>query len=386
MLIFVDGFSHYSGNTQLAQKWDVVNTSGTQTSNSPTIAHGLSGVGRFGAGGVAFDGKEEGSTSQKFQYMQKNYNGVSTIICGFAFKQGGTQCTTGGRLLTFMDGSTVQVAILVLQSGQLRAVRSTSINGGFDGFGGGGVQREELTTLGQSTNAISSSSFDFLEFKVIHHPTTGSIEVKRNGSAFWTLSNVNTAFSGVNNSSSVIVGGYNVNVFGTTTYHYLKGTVSDFYLLNTVANGDDALDPVDFIGDRRWEPLPPTQDGEDTAWSTTGSADHFANVDEVPPNETDFNSTSTVGARDGFVVQSPTGPAAASALIAVTMFCKKDTGGSNAIKCFARSGGGSYRNGTEFQVPNPYAFRQSFLCSKPGGGAITVADVASHQWGYEKTI
>jgi hypothetical protein len=156
-------------------------------------------------------------------------------------------------------------------------------------------------------------------------------------------------------------------------------------MLNTTVDGADALNPVDFIGDRHWEPITPTADGPDTAWTITGSASHFENVDEVPPNTTDFNSTATLNARDDFIVSSPTGPSTATALLSLTMFIQKNTGGSNEVKGLMRSGGGVYRNGTAFQVPTPWAFRQSFLCSKPGGGAITLADIGTHTLGYEKT-
>jgi hypothetical protein len=248
----------------------------------------------------------------------------------------------------------------------------------------------QQTVLGTSVSAISSSSFDFLEFKVVHHPSTGSVEIKRNGSAFYTLNNINTAISGANQSASVCVGGFTSVGIGAaaTTRHLqdLKAIISDVYLLNTTVDGSDALNPVDFIGDRHWEPITPTADGVDTAWTITGSASHFANVDEVPPNTSDHNSTATLNARDGFVVSSPTGPSTASALLALTMYCQKTTGGSNAVKGLMRSSGASYRNGTEFQVPSPWAFRQSFLASKPGGGAITIADISTHQLGYEKTI
>lgn len=378
MLIFVDGMGHYTDEF-LPKKWDVrlVDTAAGNIVQSLTS-------GRFGRGGITFTAVLA-ATGDRPVWIQKNYDGVSTIICGVAVRQTSTQLPFGGRLFTFLGGSVTQVALNILGSGQIQAFRSAT-SAATGTLHAGMVPPSQLVSLGVSINAISSSSFDFLEIKIVHHPTTGSIEILRNGQPFWLLANVNTAISGIDNSSSVLVGGYNIFDGGSTIRQQLQAVISDFHLLNTTVDGSDPLNPTDFIGDRSWEPLPPTQDGADTAWATTGSANHFANVDEVPPNESDFNSTSTVGARDGFVVQSPTGPPAASALIAVTMFCKKDTGGSNAIKCFARSGGGSYRNGTEFQVPNPYAFRQSFLCSKPGGGAITLADIANHQWGYEKTI
>lgn len=386
MLLFVDSFSHYT-QAFLGKKWDVVNNFNAVEIK---LEQSKDTVGRNGGGGVVYTGSETEGATQKGQYIQRNYSAVSTIICGLAFKQGGTQCTPGARFLTFMDGNTVQVGILVLQTGQLRAVRSTTINGGYDGFGGGGIPREELTTLGESTNAIASSSFDFLEIKIVHHPVTGSIEVKRNGAAFWTLSNVNTAFSGNNQSASVLVGGYDVSIGGVTVYHFLRGTVTDFHLLNTVVNGADANDPVDFIGDRHWEVVLPTSDLTYSDFTPFPSANHWENVDEIPPDDlTSYNATDTVGDKDSFGMASFTGPAAAEVLISYTMYSQKDAGGAVGVSGLMRSPagvGGTDGNGTEFQVPDPFAFRQSFLCTDPdSSGAITVAIANAAEHGYERT-
>lgn len=367
-LIFVDGFSHYS-DPFLAEKWDVLADTGA------TVTQSASGVGRFGGGGVVFT--VTALIAPRTGYIQKNYNGVSAIISGLAFKQGGTQLVEGGQLIAFVDSSTVQVAIWVMQSGQLKVMRALSPGLGIV------TGANNFVELGTSTSAISSSSFDFLEFKIVHHPSAGSVEIKRNHAAFYTLTNVNTGISGVNNSSSVVVGGFNAS--SSVSRFQLFGTVTDFYLLNTVANPDDALDPVDFIGDRHWEPITPTADAFYTAWTPSTGVSHFALIDEVPPNTSDYNSTTTLNAKDSFDVSAPTGPTTASALLALTMYCQKTTGGSNAIKGLIRLAGAD-RLGTEFQVPSPWAFRQSFLASKPGGGAITLADIAAADLGYEKTI
>lgn len=377
MLVFVDGMSHYT-DAFLGEKWDFRDTSANGCQHFTT-------GGRFDRGRVNFNGTSPSpSTTFSSQHLQKTYSGVGTIICGFALAQTAVQNPNGGWLIHFMDGSTVQIGIKIEQSGQLRVFRGAAVGGGIDPTSQ--AWTSATVTLGMSTNAISSSAFDFIEIKIVHDPATGSVEIKRNGSAFFSLTNINTAFSGASNSSSIIFGGHRGISAITNKFEKAFFDLCDVHLLNTVVNGSDANDPVDFIGDRTWEPITPTADGADTAWTITGSASHFENIDENPPNTTDFNSAATVNARDGFIVSSPSGPSAASALIALTHYCQKNTGGSNAIKGFMRSAGGSYQLGTEFQIPSPWAFRQSFLATKPGGGQITIADVGTHQFGMQKTI
>lgn len=371
-LIFVDGCSHYS-QAFLASKWDVVNNLGTAMTQS------VNTNGRFGGGAITFTGTGAGVNDAPW-YIQKNYDGVATIVMGFGVQQTATQTTLGGQLLQFLSGGTVQVAIAIMPSGQLRVARSTVAAAGVY------LGETDRTVLGTSVSAISSSSYDFIEVKVVIHASAGSVEIKRNGAAFYSLTSINTNIALSGDSSSVMVGGYQANSLGNNYLYGLAANMTDFYLLNTTVDGSDALNPVDFIGDRHWEPLPPTVDGADTAWTITGSASHFANVDEIPPNTTDYNSTSTLNARDGFTVTTPTGPTTATCLLSATMYIQKNTGGSNEVKGFIRSTVPTYLNGTAFQVPTPWAFRQSFLCSAPAGGAITLANVAAFQIGYIKTV
>lgn len=404
MFRFYDSFGHYTPvgglNTLMAQKWDVVcNPYGVNASAPSEIVDIFQGttIGRFGAGGVEFIAPNvlninSVGQANDGQYIQKNYSGVSVIHKGLAVLQTATQITNGGRLLTLLDGATTQVGIDIMPSGQLRAVRSTLAGTGiFLSSVGTSFAPATFTELGTSVAAIFSNTYDYLQVKVTHHPTAGEIEIKRgDGSAFWTLSNVNTAISGANQSASVLVGGYGsvwTANLGTLQCHYLRAKVSDFLLYDTVADGSDALSPVTFCGDRHGERISLTADGFYAQSTPSTGSTRFDLIEEVPPNTTDYNTLPSVGIKDSFVVSAAGGPAAASAFLIMTMYLQKTSGGANEMKGLFRLSGAD-RNGSAFQVPSPWAFKQSALFSKPGGGAITVADVqpATGQPGYEKTV
>lgn len=396
MMLFWDSFGHYN-QALMGQKWDVVAAPFGLTDATMVQA---TNSGRFGAGGVTFSATSDvqvlrNDTTpglQVPQYIQKNYSAQSVIHIGLAFQQNATQLARGSRLLTFIDGATTQLGIDIMPSGQLRMVRASAVGTGIFLASADPHTPETglYTVMATTVNTILSSGFDFLQFKITHHPTTGSVEILRgDGSVFETVSNLNTAVSGVNQSASVIAGGYGALIGGvgqTVECHYLRGIISDFHLLNTVANGDDALDPVTFCGDRHWERISLTADGFYAQWTPSTGSTHFDLIEEVPPNTTDYNSSSTVGNKDTFVVSAAGGPPAATAFLGLTMYLQKTSGGGDEVKGLFRLGGAD-RNGTAFLVPSPFAFRQSFLASKPGGGAITVADVqpATGQPGYEKT-
>lgn len=367
-LQFVDGMSHFSTKAFLAKKWDVVSATG--------VAFDLTG-GRFGRGRVIFTAPT-GSFDQP-DYIQKNYSGDSTVVIGMAVKQNATQNTYGGQWLEFLDGNRVQVGLAIMPSGQIQAFRSNVV-----GVILHPTEGAERTILGLSANSVSSSSYDFLEVKVIHAGgTSGSIEIKRNGQPFWLLENVNTAISGSNNSSSAVVGGY-IAFGGASIAMGLQADVSSVYLLNATA-GADPNDPVDFIGDRSWEPLFPLVDVL-TEWTPDPAPDHFANVNSFnPPNEALNNNTEGVNDADTFEFEQAVGPTSASVIFSYTMLLEKNTGGAVGVSGRSTSNAAD-GNGTEFQVPNPYAFRQSFGFTDPDTtDPWTVAGFNAATHGYERT-
>lgn len=400
MFRFYDSFGHYN-QALTGSKWDVYAPQvGIMVGVLSSITQGTT-IGRFGAGGCTFafnsDVTQAGRTDtipglQVNQYLQKNYAGQSVVFQNLAIKQEATALATGSRLLTFLDGATTQLGIDILPSGQLRFIRATTAGSGIylvsaDPSTGSGL----YTVIGQTANSIFSNAFDYLQFKITHHASTGIVEIKRgDGSVFETVSDLPLATSGNPQSSSVLLGGYGALVGGSAQNvqtHFLRATISDFLLYDTVANGDDALDLVTFCGDRHGERITLTADGFYAQSTPSTGATRFDLIEEVPPNTSDFNTLSAVGIKDSFVVSAASGPAAASLFIIATMYLQKTAGGGNEWKMLYRLAGAD-RNGTAFQVPSPWAFKQSALFSKPGGGAITVADVqpATGQPGYIKTV
>ena len=377
MLVFTDGCSHYD-QANLSKKWDIVNSLGNGVTQSRTTN------GRFGGGAITFTGNG-GTSFDTPLYIQKNYDGVSTIIIGVAVQQIATQNTFGGQFLQFLDGNWVQLGLAILPSGQIQAFRANVV-----GVILHPTEGAKRIVLGTSTNSVNASSYDHLEIKVVFATGIGgSIEIKRNGLPFWTLTNINTASSGVANNSSIMVGGY--SAFGGASISMaLKANITDFHIVNTIVDGSQARNPIDFIGDRHWASTFPTADGADKDFinSVTGNTtgDHFANVDEPVPNTTDFNSSNNVGDKDSFVISAPAGPSSAEVFISANFFAQKTGGGSNELQAFIRNASPAYKNGTGFQVPVPWAVRQSFICEKVDGSAITLGNIASLEVGYEKTI
>lgn len=398
---FYDSFGHYN-QALIGSKWDVyapqIGNMGVAGAVVSAITQSTS-TGRFGTGGCTFSvnsdvvstGRDPVHT-QVNQYLQKNYSGQSVVHVNLAIKQEATALARGSRLLTFLDGATTQLGIDIMPSGQLRYIRAAAAGSGIylvsadpTTFDGSAL----YTVLGTTTNSIFSNAYDYLQFKITH-AASGSVEIRRgDGSAFETTSGINTAVSGSNQSASVLLGGYGALIGGSganVETHFLRATISDFLLYDTVADGSDALKIVTFCGDRHAERITLTADGFYAQSTPSTGPTRFDLIEEVPPNTSDFNTFSAIGNKDTFVVGAASGPGATTLFIVVTAYVQKTAGGSNEMKMLYRLGGAD-RNGTAFQVPSPWAFKQSWLFSKPGGGAITIADVqpATGQIGIEKT-
>jgi hypothetical protein len=294
--------------------------------------------GRDGRGGITF---VTGNDDNNFAYdlfIQQPIPAASVQTFGIALQQATTQHNAGGRLLTLVDsgedvlGETTQVGINLMSDGTLRAVRANVAGTGvvLRGLDQGGDS--QVTLLGQSTTAIDATDVEFIEIQIFHDSAVGSIAANfydNTGTlkGSWSLTNVNTAVSGRNQSTSFCYGGYaSTNIAIDTRFHEdLQAVISDLYIINNISNPDDANDPVTFIGDRKPLPLFATGSGELTEWTPDPAQANYLNVSEVPPDTgTTENSTDTDAAKDTFPMDTaPSGDR--QAYLAYSAFVTSDS-------------------------------------------------------------
>lgn len=289
--------------------------------------------GRDGSGGVTFVPCTDANGFNYELFIGKQLDAQATRIAGqYVDQDGNTQGTLGGRLLTLVDstetvfGATVQVAINIMDDNTLQVTRATAASTGIvlRGVDQGGDS--QMTLLGASSGTLSGA--EYIEIKVVHHPTTGSIEVWVDNVAFWSLANVNTAISGANQSTLVLWGGYGVTGLSDDTLHHedLAAIISDVVVINGTVNVDDPNDPTDRIGDHQPLLSLPTADANYAQYSPDPSTDHFANVDEIPPDgDTSQNSAADIDQRDNFTMQDVAGTGTNQVYLAYTGYVRADT-------------------------------------------------------------
>lgn len=324
MLLRGTSFAEYNGDF-LSLDFDYV----SPAVGSASITHSQSS-GRDGRGGLTFAVGGAGTFAYDM-YAQFNYDAAGTIVAGAYVNQTATQGALGGRLFTFVDsgedvfGETTQVGINIMPDGTLKAFRANAAGTGIVLRGPDQGMDSQVTLLGTSSATVGDSFF--IEVRIVHHSTTGSITVLVDNETFWMLENVNTAISGRNQSVSYCIGGFaSINTTFTTRSHEdLAAVISDIHLVNTVVNPTDANDPVTFFGDHKWLPSTATADGTLTAWTPSPVQAHYLNINEDPPDSADTNnSTDTLTAKDDFAMTDVAGTGTTEAVIAYRAFLSTD--------------------------------------------------------------
>ena len=242
--------------------------------------------------------------------VRKTFDAQATWIVGFAFKPGNVGQVTHD-ILSLRDVGTLQCDLVLNTNGKLAVTR----NG---------------TTLGTSTIALTSGVYNYIELKVTIHNTTGVVTLRVNGVTEITLTAQDTQNTGNATADEVWFGFDRLQTDGAIAF---SDDYDDLYVLD----GTGGAPYNDFLGDSRVDALYPVSD-QLAQWVPSTGTDHWALVDESPPNTSDYVTESTVGDIDRFgftdlpVLTSPVVRA-----VQVAMYAQNPEGGARNIAATALS-------------------------------------------------
>ncbi|HWP59518.1 MAG TPA: hypothetical protein VNL14_16620 [Candidatus Acidoferrales bacterium] len=280
----------------------------------------------------------------------KTITAVGTVCVGFAFKF----TTLSGNLpnfCLFQNSGTNHVYLHLKSSGDIEVFRGDNVLLG--------------TTSGVT---MLINTYYHIQAKVVIHDTTGSVVVKINDVEVLNLTNVDTKNGSTTTVDRIVLGFPSGGGNGAETVD-----LDDVYIAD------------DFGGDLRVGCFFPDGAGNSTQF-TPSAGSNFQNVDEASPNDdTDYNSSATVGHKDLFTMQNlPTG--AIPKAVGLRFRGKKTDAG-------ARSVATSLRHGTTDVQGDAYVLTESHTYSPlqlyntnpVTAGGWTEADVNALQTGYEVT-
>lgn len=321
MLRWCDGFEHYGNIARLTEgvgggaAWSEAQSGWTlSTANPATGAYHL-----------------------RLTYSTPNQRGIRRIfgvskqVVGFGYRFSVAslpQSDTSGALVLadFRDASNdFQVMVVMGTDGSVIALRGAV----FDQNLMGG------TELGRSDPCIAAGGYHHFECKVKIANSGGYIEARINQVTVLNLTGIDTQTTANATTAQVMLGlagtaSSDTNNFGT------------FDVDDAFAWDDDASDlentVVDFIGDKGCYWLLPNADTATAGWAKTASATSYGAIDDVPPNGTDYLSTSDATERT--IVGVASLPANVSEVIAFQgiAYARKEESGSVTLRLGIVSG------------------------------------------------
>jgi hypothetical protein len=264
---------------------------------------------------------------------------------GFAIRLSALPSTGYGASLGNSGGS--QVTVRCNSDGSISVIR-----GDYTG-----------TLLGSSAaGIITSSEWNYVEIKIVIDDSTGSYEVRVNGSNILSDTGVDTAALGDSDATWLRLRSGNV----VWTYY------TDIYF------------GTDFLGDCRYDILSPDGAGDNTDWTPSAGANYEC-VDEIPPDDDTTTVTSdTVTDRDDYAFDD-LAALTGSTIHAVTLNVvgKKTDAGARGIDPYTRISASNY-NGSEVSLTESYKNHQQIWETNPDDSqAWEEADVNGAKFGAE---
>lgn len=338
MLLFIDGFDHYSSATQ---KW--TSTSGDTVPTPSSLAA------RFGTQGLRITfGNTPGFAVKT---LPSSY---STLIVGVAFNVDSFRLhNTNVYLVALNEGGTNHLTLGLTATGLLEVMR----NG---------------TVLATGTTPISTGVWYYAEIKAVIHDSTGAVTVRLNGVNEITGTSLDTR----NGGAGVI-----------DTIHLRNPTSNivwfdDLYVCDTSGSTNN-----DFLGDVRVEALFPNGNGNSSqlAGSDGNSTDNYLLVDETSPNgDTDYVESSTVGQKDTYAFGNLTSTTGSVYGVQILPYAQKTDAGTRSIASVARLSATEV-DSADKTLSTTYTYLPDIRETKPGGGAWSITDVNNAEFGVKVT-
>lgn len=340
-LRFIDSFEHYS-TTQLQAdlKW-------TSHSNDPTIT----ASGRFG-NGLSLVGYDSRS-------IRRTIDAQQTWVMGAAVNFSGP-VNGNGYIFALLDAGTPQIFL--------------ALSGGNNLF----VQRYGGATLGTGTKTIIPGIWYYIEWKVKIDNTTGTVEVRVDGVPdIGPLSSQDTQNTANATANQVQLGrsdgGFTVSLLA-----------DDFY----ACDGTGGSPTDDFLGDVRCEALFPSGNGNSSQWvnSAATSVNNYSYVDETTPDgDSTYVESSVVGDKDTYVFTNLSPTSGTVYGVQPVPYARKTDAGARSFCTVARLSG-TETDSADDVLSVSYLYYPDVRETKPGGGAWTISDVNSAEFGNKVTV
>jgi hypothetical protein len=260
------------------------------------------------------------------------------------------------RWIEFREGATVHCGIGVDASGHLTIVGAAG------------------TTLATSTYAMTASIWSSLEAKAVIHDTTGSLEVKVDGTVIVSATGIDTRNGGTGVVNTIAVRKTN-NAGSTTT-----SSLDCFY----IGDNTGAAPLNGYVGDIAIRLQLPNGNGDSSDWvgSDGNSTDNYLLVDEATANATDYVGTAATAKTDLYALTDIPTTDLPLATQAVIYAAKSDAGTPPVLKMVTKGDGGTVVEESAVTLSTTYQmFAGAIRLTDPDGDTLTATNVNGMQGG-----
>jgi len=217
----------------------------------------------------------------------------------------------------------------------------------------------------------------YIELRMKVHDTLGTCIVRVNGLEALNLTGLDTLYTTNVLTRFALAGeSYNPN-------NYFSFVFDDLVVMDTTGALNNS-----FIGDVTISAIYPSGAGNSSGW-TPSAGSNYQNVDEATPNDdTDYNSTSTLNAKDLYTfADAPAG--ADIRAVQVLAAVRKGAEGPGQVKLVTRSNSADYDSVAKGIGGTSYSYVRQVLEADPGSGsplaAWTESGFNAAEFGIKKT-
>jgi hypothetical protein len=309
-------------------------------------AGSITGAGHSFPGGNGRNGGNAGRANSGNAWVA-TYDSVATAYAGGAHKTPSLPAGTS-ELFSFLDATVTHITFNLKPDGAIDIRRGTTSG----------------TLLATSAaGVIVAGSFSYVEFKALVANSGGIAECLVNGVSV-------VSFSGDTQNAGTAA--------STQAKFWHPATGSDW---TDLYYGDTGA----YYGDGRVELRSPSAAGNSTVL-TRGGADSGANwsqVDEgVPNDDTDYVTSGTPGDKDTYAHQDLVSIGGVVKVVQIVGRMRKDDAGARSVVMVARLSATEV-DGPAQTLNTSYATFADPRTTKPGGGAWTISDVNSAEFGVK---
>lgn len=372
-LLFMDSFDHYA-TADLLGKWT---SQYSGSAGSPSIS---SGNGRRSTNSLRCPTPSGQSNPTAPVALVPGNHGPApsgaTCVIGFAFRatrfdllQVGSDfdptsntSTADNCLLMIRQGSTNQVAFTFNTNGTISAYRGTTA----------------ATLLGTSSSGVSTNQYQYLQIKVVINNSTGSIEIRLDGTTILSLTGIDTQNTASATWDEIVIGRLASDTSGTMTWDF-----DDLYLLDGTTSADDPRN--DFLGDCRCDVLLPDGTGNYNDSTSSSGGARYTTVDEASQDgDTTYNTFAAAGDKDSYTYAAA--PVAGATIYGVqaNLWHRKEDAGTATARALTRLGGSDYYGSSRAPGTGYLCARQPWAQKPSDSSDWTDTDVNGAEFGYEK--